>query len=450
MQAHLLMGQQNNHQGNWSSGFAFILVSVGSAIGLGNLWKFPYITYENGGGEFVLIYLLAIVFIALPVMIAAIVLGKRTKLNIVGSYRKLSNNNRWWSGVGVMAILAATLILSFYSVISGWALKYFFEGMQGTLVLLTKESSGAYFQDFLSDGSAQILYHSIAMLVTGLIVAMGTKGIETAIKCMLPVLFAALIILMFASTHQYGSEQTFNFLFDFDQNQISINSAIEAVGHAFFTLSIGIGILVIYGSYLPDNVKILPSSIMVALADTAIAFIACFTMYPIIFGADMEVSNSSGILFTTLPVHLNELPFGRWLSPFLFILISFAAITSMISILEVIVSCVSEELNLPRKKTTVVMVLLVYFMGFLSALGNGANHFLTNLSFMDKADFIASNLFLPLGGISIACFVGFYLSNKEKAAVLQVSENSLTFKVWNVLIKYFAPIFIFTMMIYFF
>lgn len=436
------MSKDNFHSNDFSSSIGFIIACVGSAVGLGNLWKFPYITYENGGGAFVLVYLLSIMLVGLPLLLSEIMIGKSGKQNVYATFKTLSNNNQFWKIVGGLALLTSFVILSYYSVVAGWTLEYFISSLGSNLKVFTSETIGDHFSSFVGNGSKQVIFHTIFMFLTGAIVYLGTQGIEKAVKVLMPLLFLFVVIIMAISLSNYGFSDSFNFLFHFDFSKLKASSILEALGHAFFTLSLGMGVMIIYGSYLPKNVNIIRASLYIMFFDTLMAIMACFMIYPIIFGTGLKMNESSSMLFTALTVQFNALPMGEYISALFYLLVAFAALTSTISLLEPIVSFISEEFKINRKKATLLSALFVWAFGILSALSNGANELLTKVSFFDKADHLASNWGLTLGGICVSIFVGYKLSSKTHLQELKIEKKSLFYSYFLTCVKFITPVFI--------
>jgi len=437
------MDKSQNHSGQWSSSVGFIIACVGSAVGLGNLWKFPYIAYENGGGAFVLVYLIAILFVGFPILLAEMIIGRHGQLNIYGSFKQLSNNNPFWKKLGALCLVTAFMILSFYSVVAGWTLDYFFNSISGNLLHLTSENAPAHFGSFVGNAPKQIIYHTIFMILTAGIVVKGTKGIEKAVKILMPILFFLIIVIMSVSLYRYGGGESFRFLFTFDFSKLTAAGVLEAVGHAFFTLSLGMGVMIVYGSYLPKSVSIVKAGIWIMIFDTLIALMACFMMYPIIFGTNLDLSESASMLFTTLTVQFNALPAGQYISATFYLLVAFAALSSTISLLEPVVSYISEEFKIQRKKATIVGAFLIWILGCGCALSNGGNEFFTEIALFNKMDYLASNWGLTLGGMFISLFAGFVLTKKVRLGELEVNEKSLLYKGWLFSVRFLAPIMIF-------
>lgn len=432
----------------WSSSVLFVMACVGSAVGLGNIWKFPYITYENGGGTFVLIYLLAVVIVGMPILLAEMMIGRKAQLNAYDAIAKLSHNNRLWKLLGLLCLFTGFGILSFYSVVAGWTVDYFFNALSGNLSHLDFQTTGAHFGAFVSNPLKQITYHTIFMALTGFIVWKGTKGIEKAVEILLPILGLLIIVIMSVSVSKYGASESLNFLFHIDFSKVTGHAILEAFGHAFFTLSVGMGTMIIYGSYFPKHQSLLRATFWIGILDTVFALMACMMIFPIIFGSKMEVKESASILFTTLSVELQHLPFGNYICALFYLLIAFAALSSTISLLEPVTAFFVENRNMTRTKATLVSAGGIWFVGIFCALSNGGNDFITKLKVMDHLDYITSNWTLPLGGILIALFCGYVLSDKEKVEELEIPAKSILFLSWNFLIKRIAPSLVLVVMIY--
>jgi NSS family neurotransmitter:Na+ symporter len=429
----------------------FVLAAAGSAIGLGNIWKFPYMTYENQGGSFVLVYLLAVLLVGLPIMIAEIVIGRTTQKSPVSAFLLL--NYRKWSVIGWLGILTGFVILSYYSVVAGWTVRYFIKSIAWSIHGISPQISlGGQFQSFIADPSAQIGYHALFMTLSVLVVVLGVKeGIERLTKILMPILFAILILLVGTSMFSPGFGQAMGFLFK--PEKISPDSLLEAVGHAFFTLSLGMGAIITYGSYMRKDESIPRAAGMVCLMDTLIALMACIVMFTLIYSTPVaerdQFSASIGVMFTTLPKLFYQLPGGAFLSPLFYILVAFAALTSTISLLEVVVAFFIDQLNWPRIRATVTMGFTIFAFGILSALSLGASARLSSIrplgnksqGIFDTLDYLASNWFLPVGGILIALFVGWVLSRDRSRKEIEMGHGGFNlYGFWIFLLRFVAPL----------
>jgi NSS family neurotransmitter:Na+ symporter len=433
-----------------------VLAATGSAIGLGNLWKFPYITYENNGGAFVLVYLIAIALVGVPIMLAEIVLGRRSQKNPVGAFRLLAQGRaggRSWMGVGFLGVMTGFVILSYYSVVAGWTIRYILMAVSGQLGELAHHPAAlqSFFGEFLGDPSQQILCHTLFMGATVGIVFFGVgRGIERAAKFLMPVLLSILVMLVVYSFWTPGFGEAMRFLFRPNFSDLTTGGVLEALGHSFFTLSLGMGAMLTYGSYMRKRDSIPRAAVTICALDTLIAVMACVIMFSIIFSFDFEVTKSSTILFTTLPVVFFQLPGGAAVSALFYILVAFAALTSTISLLEVVSSFAIDELGWKRQRATLTMGASVLAFGLLSAVSLGGNETLSNINFIGRPstagvfgtlDYLASNWFLPVGGLFIALFTGWVLDHRDARDELEEGNGALGWKftLWRFLIRIAAP-----------
>ncbi len=435
----------------------FIMAATGSAIGLGNLWKFPYITLENNGGAFVLVYIACVAVVGVPIMIAEILLGRKTQLSPVGAFKHLAHGKpggNSWSLVGFLGVLAGFTILSYYSVVAGWTIHYTWLSLSGKLsgLAATPEILGAYFGDeFLTDGGSQVFYHVLFMALTTGAVFFGVKGgIERATKVLMPTLFFILLILVVYSSTTAGFGQALAFIFKPNFSTLTMGSVLEALGHAFFTLSLGMGAMLTYGSYIGKNISIPRAALQISALDTLIALMACVIMFSIINTSGIEVAKSATILFTTIPTVLVKLPGADLVIALFYILIGFAALTSTISLLEVVSSYAIDELGWSRPRSTLTMGTVITLFGVLNALSLGGNTALSSINLIGREstagmfgtmDYLASNWFLPVGGFLIALFVGWLLSPKATRKELEIGHGKMaSFGSWLFLIRFIAPL----------
>jgi neurotransmitter:Na+ symporter, NSS family len=439
----------------WSSRIGFILAAAGSAVGLGNLWKFPYITYENRGGAFVLVYLGAIALVGTPIMVAEILLGRRSQQNPVGAFRVLARGRpggKAWQGVGFLGVTTGFIILSYYSVVAGWTVRYILMAISGRLGPLAHhpEALQTFFNGFLSSSGQQILYESVFMGLTIGVVYLGVgEGIERAARILMPMLFIILGGLVVYSFWTPGFGRAMVFLFRPNFHQLTSGGVLEALGHSFFTLSLGMGAMLTYGSYMGRKESIPNAAVTIALLDTVIAIMACVVMFSIIFSFDFDVTRSSTILFTTLPVVFFKLPGGAVISALFYLLVAFAALTSTISLLEVVASYAIDELGWARRRAALTAGAAIFVFGVLSAVSLGGNPALSRFNLIGRSstagvfgtfDYLASNWLLPVGGLLIALFVGWALSAATTRDELETGHGRMTlFAVWRFVIRFVAP-----------
>lgn len=440
----------------------FILAAAGSAVGLGNLWKFPYIAYENKGGAFVLVYIAAVLLVGIPIMIGEVLLGRRTRRSPVGAFRALAGpgpGRRAWQGVGFLGVLTGFIILSYYSVVAGWTIRYILLALSGGLGELARDPAkmSGFFNAFLSDGLSQVLFHFLFMAATTGVVIFGVKrGIERAALVLMPALFLILAGLVAYAFTTSGCAKALAFLFRADFHNLTSGAVLEAVGHSFFTLSLGMGAMLTYGSYMQKKDSIARSAVTISVLDTTVAIMACIVMYSIIFSVEgLRVARSSTILFSTLPTVFFKLPGGAAISAFFYLLVAFAALTSTVSLLEVVASYAIDELGWKRSRATLTMAAAIFLFGALSALSLGANPELSRINLIGREstagifgtlDYLASNWFLPVGGLLIALFVGFFMNRGESQAELAGADGRarsrmpLWFALWLFTIRFVAPI----------
>jgi len=443
------MANERDHFGH----LGFILAAAGSAIGLGNIWKFPYITYENQGGSFVLIYILTMILVGFPIMMAEIVIGRSTQKSPVSAFVALGKKR--WSGIGWLGVLTGFVILSYYCVVAGWAVNYFIKCIGWSLNGFTSETAstlGDHFGAFLGNSAAQIGFHGLFMILTMSVVIFGIEGgIERLSKILMPLLLMILLILVINSMRSSGFGEAIAFLFK--PGPIGPDGVLEAVGHSFFSLSLGMGAIITYGSYMTKKDSVPGAAGMVCIMDTLIALLACVVMFTIIFTvpeADRgQFSASIGVLFTTLPKMFYSLPGGVILAPLFYMLVAFAALTSTISLLEVEVAFFIDHLKWNRIRATLVMGSAIFLFGILSALSLGASTALSNWSPLGKRargvfntlDYLAANWFLPVGGIFIAVFVGWGLKSSFTREQVETGHGPWKLHiVWKYLLRVVCPL----------
>jgi len=428
----------------WSSRFAFILAATGSAVGLGNIWKFPYITGENGGGAFVLVYLLCIVAIGIPIMIAETMLGRRGRQSPINTMSILADEakaNKNWHTVGWMGIITGFLILSYYSVIAGWVLSYVFKALTGSFSGGNGETISALFTDLMASPVQQIFWHTLFLGATMLIVARGVQGgLEKSVRFLIPTIFVLLVLLVgYAMTTGYY-QQGLDFLFKPDFSQIDSDAVLVAMGHAFFTLGLGMGAMMVYGSYLPQHVSIAKTTLIIAGADTVIALLAGLAIFPLVFANGLEVSAGPGLIFQSLPLAFGNMT-GGWLFGLLFfVLLFFAALSSSISLIEPAVAFLVENKKIKRTTACIVMGLMTWILGVIVALSFNVWSDVTffGQGIFDLLDYITANLMLPIGGLCIAIFAGWIMKSKDSAHELAM-EKPQFYALWKFLISYIAP-----------
>lgn len=398
-------------RGLWSNRWLFVLAAAGSAVGLGNIWKFPYITGENGGGAFVLIYLVCVGFVGIPIMVSEVMLGRKARSSPIHAMRKLaelSGAHRNWTFIGWMGVVAGFLILSYYAVIAGWALNYVVLTAQGTFTEISAANAERTFNDFLASPGQLILWHTLFMIVTIWIVGRGlSKGLETAIRWFMPMLFILLIVLLGYAVTSDGLEQGLRFMFDTRFDAVSGETWLVAMGQAFFTLSLGMGAMMAYGSYVPEEVSIGKTVLIIALLDTAVAVAAGVAIFPIVFANGLEAGQGPGLMFVTIPLAFGQLPLGAVFGTIFFVLVSFAAITSAISLTEPALAYLTEEFNAQRKRVAISLGVLCWILGLGTVFSFNiwsTAYVVGEMTVFDFVDYVSQNIMLPLGGLLIALF----------------------------------------------
>lgn len=432
-------------RGLWSSRWAFFLAATGSAVGLGNIWKFPYITGQNGGGAFVLVYLACILAIGIPLLMAEVMIGRRGRANPEGAMAalaKAAGASRHWRLLGSMAILTGFLILSFYAVIAGWALAYAPAAAIGSFAGLDGESSGALFGAMLGDPWKLAGFGTLVLLLTLGIVALGVReGLERSLRFMMPGLFALLLVLVgYAASTGHFSEAV-HFLFAADFSKLSGQSVLVALGHAFFTLSLASGAMMAYGSYLPAGTSIARTSIMVALADTAVALLAGLAIFPLVFANGLEPGAGPGLIFVTLPIAFGQMPFGQLVGVLFFIMLAIAALTSAISLLEPTIAWLGEKFAIGRLKAVLGSGLALWLLSLGTVLSFNAwsEYTLLGKTFFDSLDYLTTNLLMPLGGLGTVLFTGWVLNRASVQEALGIAQPQL-FKLWWQVLRWVTPL----------
>ncbi|VAW62052.1 Sodium-dependent transporter, SNF family, partial [hydrothermal vent metagenome] len=348
---------QGSIHGQWSGRMAFIFAATGSAVGLGNIWKFPYITGENGGGAFVLIYLLCIAAIGIPIMVAEVMLGRRGRQSPINSMASLAAEEGRpgaWVLLGWLGVIAGFLILSYYSVIAGLAMSYVFRTAGGLFTGATADGVGSIFKSIVGDPEKLLAWHTLFMVITMVIVARGVKnGLEKVVTWLMPGLFVILIVLMFYSMSTGHFSEGLSFLFSPDFSKIKTEGVLIAMGHAFFTLSLGMGAIMVYGSYLPKEVSIAKATVTIALADTAVALMAGLVIFPIVFANKLEPGSGFGLIFETLPIAFGQMEAGVLIGTLFFVLLVLAALSSSISLIEPAVAWLVENRDMSRVRASI-------------------------------------------------------------------------------------------------
>jgi NSS family neurotransmitter:Na+ symporter len=430
----------------WSSRWTFIMAATGSAVGLGNIWKFPYIAGENGGGAFVLIYLFCILTIGIPVMIAEVLMGRWGRSSPVHTMYKLVDDAkapRIWHGIGWMGVVAGFIILSYYSVIAGWAIRYLLEVGSGGIQGIDGQGASDLFGDMLSSTSTLVFYHSLFMVMTMFVVIAGvTKGLGRWVRILMPLLMVMLVVLLAFSIRMGDFPAAFSYLFSVDFSSISGNAILTALGHAFFTLSLGMGAIMVYGAYMPDHAPIGKTVLTVAGLDTLVALMAGLAIFPIVFANPaIEPGEGPGLLFVSLPIAFGNMPGGMLFGMMFFALVTVAAWSSSISLIEPAVSWLVETKKATRLQSGIAFGLICWLLGLGTVFSFGAweDIRLLGLNFFEFADFLTANIMLPLGGLLMAIFVGWKMDQALVRAELDI-DHDLIFNTWRIVLRGFSPV----------
>ena len=389
--------------------------TLGSAIGLGNIWKFPYLTGSNGGAAFVLVYLLAVAFVGLPILVVEHTIGRKMRLNAVHAYGTVVPGQKFWAGVGLAGVAAAVLIMAFYTDVAGWVFAYVYKSFAAFLSGSTLDSKtfGA-----LAGGSWEpLLWQAGVLVLTTAIIASGvSKGIEKVTKTLMPALFILLIICDIRALTLPGAGAGVTHLFKPQLSKLSASIVLYALGLAFFKLSLGMGTMTTYGSYLPDDVRIVPNAAKVALADTGVSLLAGLAIFPAVFAFGGKPAGGPGLLFNTIPLIFSKMPLGGLFTMLFFVLTAIATIGAMVSLIEVPVAWIIEKGHMTRRGAAILTGVVMFALGIPATLSQNpllANVKLFGKSFFDLFDFASSNVLLPLGGLAIAVLGGWFLSRPE-------------------------------------
>lgn len=434
----------------WSSRLAFILAAAGSAVGLGNIWKFPYITGENGGGAFVLVYLVCIALIGVPVLIAETMIGRRGGQSPIATMRSLTGRDgaaRGWRAIGWNGVVASFLVLSFYSVIGGWSLVYIGKAAAGVFTGADAEAIGAQFGALLANPWELLLWHSVFMALVILIVGRGIRsGLERAVNMLMPLLFVLLVAMVIYAMNTDGFARGVRFMFSPDFSKLTTEGVLVALGHAAFTLSIGIGVLMAYGSYLPPQVNIARTAVTIAVIDTGVALLAGLAIFPLVFANGLEPGSGPGLIFVTLPLAFGKMSGGVLFGAVFFVLLLVAAITSAISMLEPVVEWLEEHKGFSRARSALFGGLVIWFVGIGTVLSFnlwsdvhplGFIAFFKDKTVFDLLDFLVSSLMMPLGSLAIALFAGWALGRQGLAE--DIGLRGLPYRLFMVVLRYLTP-----------
>lgn len=443
----------NPKREQWGSKLGFILAAAGSAVGLGNIWKFPYLAGENGGAAFVLVYLVCIVILGLPIMIAEIVIGRHTEKDPVGAFKIIGTGP--WSLVGYLGVAAGFFIMTYYSVVGGWTIGYLVKSVSGALGTISSSTdSEQLFARFIQSPWEMILYHFLFIGATVGVVIFGVAGgIERFSKIIMPVLFLLLVILIIRGLTLPGADAGIRFYLNPDFSKITPKVVIEALGQCFFSLSLGMGAMITYGSYLSRRDKILSSSIKIVGIDSIVAILSGLAIFPAVFAVGMTPEKGPGLTFNILPVVFSRMPYGFVFATLFFLLLFIAALTSAISLVQVVVAYVTDEKGWSRARAVLTAGGLIFLLGIPAALSFGTMKdvkiFFGN-TYFDFMDILTSIYMLPIGGLLIAVCLGYKYGLHNTMHELDADTNSFYLKeIWAFTIKYISPVILLAIILYF-
>lgn len=419
-------------RGHWSGAVGFVLAAMGSAVGLGNIWRFPYITGEYGGAAFIILYIGCVLAIGIPLMLAEFLIGRRTQRNPVGAFRALRPRSPWFL-TGWLGVVSSFVILSYYAVVAGWILHYVYLSVINSFAGQVPAQITALFVRMDASAWLQIFWLMIFMLPTVVIVSRGvSRGLEIGNKIMMPLLFVLLLVLLIYALQTEGAATGLEFLLRPQWEKLGRTAILEALGQALFSLSLGMGAMITYGSYLSRQSNLVGCTFYVAIGDTLVAVLAGLVVFPLVFSFGLEPSAGPGLIFQTLPIAFAQMPAGYWVALAFFVLLSFAALTSSISLLEVACAYFVDEQGWSRNRASWTLGGVIFLLGIPSALSG---------EFLGFMDGLATNYLLPMGALLIAVFTGWALTHAERREEFNAGESSaFRFACWSFLIRFVSPV----------
>lgn len=437
---------------HWSSRRAFLLAAVGSAVGLGNIWRFPYITGVNGGGAFVIIYCVCIVVIAMPLLMAEVAIGRRGGQSPIRSMQKLVAENgrsRFWTSVGWFSIITPTVGLMYYSVVAGWTLDYAVSAMTGTFSAYDAEKSSEGFATMTANPARMVFWQGMFFLLTVVIVAGGVKkGLEKAVTWLMPGLALILVALVIYSAVTADFAGALRFMFKPDFSKVTSSTILMAVGQAFFSVNVAVGALITYGAYIPEKISIPKVCGVIAFADTGVALMMGLIIFPLVFSYGLQVGEGPGLVFVTLPIAFGQMPFGALFGSLFFLLMAIAALTSSIGMLEPAVSWLVEHKGFRRIPVTIITGIGIWIFGLGALFSFNILLGFTPLDHLplfagkrifDLMDFMTANVLIPVGGLLIALFAGWMMTRESMCEELGL-DQATTFRIWQFLVRFVAPL----------
>jgi len=436
----------------WSSKTSFLMATIGIAVGLGNIWRFPYVVGTNGGGAFVLVYILTLLCFAAPIMIAELILGRQGKKDPLGTMKNLvkqNGANKAWHAIGWLSLLIPFIALSYYSVVAGWTVDYTVQSMMGTFNNIDSDGSTSYFQSLAGSASKSIFLLLAFIAFSAFIISRGLKdGLEKSVKFLMPLLFVILIFLVIYAAIAGDFARGFNYLFSPDLSKITADVVLAAMGQAFFSLGVGAGSVMAYGGYLSKDISIPRSVLVVAFADTSVALLAGLAIFPFVFAFGLEPSSGPGLIFETLPIAFGQVVGGQWISLLFFLLLAGAALTTALSMLECIVRYLSDKYQLSRVKSTVIAASGSAILGLGAAMSFNVLSNFTPLGFInslasktifDLMDYSVANVMIPLNALLIVLFCAWIMKTNIVEQEFSNSRSSF-YMPWLIIIKFVAPV----------
>ncbi|PRR71830.1 sodium-dependent transporter [Clostridium thermopalmarium] len=443
--------KNNKGREGFSSGLAAFFATLGSAVGLGNIWKFPYVVGSNGGAAFLLVYFICIIFVGLPVMISEFYMGRKTRKSVVGAVQELNSHKKWRS-IGISSILSSYFIVFFYSAVGGWVYSYVFRAIKGDFNEATAENVQVMFMDTITNPVSAIAWQLVVIAVVSIILASGVKnGIERITKTLMPILFVLILVCDVRALTLPGVKDSFKFLFKVDFSMLTQQGILVAMGLAFFKMSLGMGTMTTYGSYFTEKDNMMSTAAKVAISDTIVSLLVGIAVFGAVFSFNMEPTAGPGLLFMTVPLVFGKLPFGSILLVVFFILSSIAATTAMISMCEVAIAYFVEQKGFSRKKAVLINAIIILIFGIPAALSADASGVLGGITVFGKTlfdlfDYVSSNILLPLGGLIIAIFIGYTVPKKDIEKELSnqgaIEQNKLI-NFYYFILRYVTPVLVF-------
>ncbi|MBL4826501.1 MAG: sodium-dependent transporter [Spongiibacteraceae bacterium] len=434
---------RQSRQGSWRSRWSFVAAATGAAVGLGNLWKFSYLAGENGGAAFVFAYVLCVLFVAMPIMVAEVVLGSRGRSNPITSMQDVSleaGASAWWQSIGWLGCVTGLVILSYYCVIAGWSIAYIEKMFSGQLLAASAQSAGGEFSTLLADPATLIKWQSLFLLIVGLVVAAGIRrGVAFLTRLLVPALLVMLIALVFYSSKVGDMDRALVFLFKLDLEAVTLDTLFAALGYAFFSLSLGVGTMLAYGAYLPDKRSVTKMVGTVVVMDTLISLLAGLAIFPLVFSLNLAPTMGPGLMFVALPYGFGNMVYGQYFGALFFVMASAVAVGSGVALLEPATAWVSEHMRLWRPVAVLVIVGVVWLLGLATifSFNRWAGWSFAGFSLFTFLDFICANVLLPVGGLLTAVFVGWKMRKEVLRDELYV-ESDLIFSLWYRLLRYIA------------